>query len=156
MTLPTICAAPGCDQVIPCSRHARNYTVVAGPPCSGKSTYVQEHAKRGDLVVDFDRLAQAVGKDVEPYDYPDHIRASVREMRTALIRYGLDKVPAQYQLWVIDTAVYDRERTLQRYRNEGAEIVVLDPGMEVCLERAERERPPGIRKLIYDWYGASE
>jgi predicted kinase len=32
-------------------------TVVIGPPAGGKSTWVLERAKPGDIVVDFDRLA---------------------------------------------------------------------------------------------------
>lgn len=39
--------------------------VVTGPPCSGKSTYVDEHANRGDLVIDLDRIAYAVGYPAE-------------------------------------------------------------------------------------------
>ena len=34
--------------------------VVTGPPCGGKSTYVREHAKPGDFVIDLDRLALAI------------------------------------------------------------------------------------------------
>lgn len=32
-------------------------TVVTGPPCSGKSTYVRTHARPGDIIVDFDAIA---------------------------------------------------------------------------------------------------
>lgn len=35
--------------------------VICGPPCSGKSTYVREHAEDGDLLVDYDVIAQAFG-----------------------------------------------------------------------------------------------
>lgn len=34
--------------------------LVAGPPAAGKSTYVREHAKDGDLVVEWERLALAI------------------------------------------------------------------------------------------------
>jgi predicted kinase len=34
-------------------------TVVYGPPCSGKSTYIQKHLKPGDYLLDIDLLAQS-------------------------------------------------------------------------------------------------
>ena len=37
--------------------------VVTGPPCAGKSTYVRENAKSGDLRVDYDLIAQALGAE---------------------------------------------------------------------------------------------
>ena len=36
--------------------------VVTGPPCAGKSTYIREHAADGDVLVDYDELAQALGR----------------------------------------------------------------------------------------------
>lgn len=35
--------------------------VITGPPCAGKSTYVAEHAQKGDLRIDYDMIAQALG-----------------------------------------------------------------------------------------------
>jgi predicted kinase len=29
-------------------------TVVTGPPCAGKTTYVRNNAKPGDIIIDFD------------------------------------------------------------------------------------------------------
>ena len=37
--------------------------VVTGPPCAGKSTYVRTNAKAGDLRIDYDQLAQALGAE---------------------------------------------------------------------------------------------
>ena len=36
-------------------------TLVCGPPASGKSTWVQNHSKLGDVVVDFDVIRKKVG-----------------------------------------------------------------------------------------------
>ena len=38
-------------------------TVVWGPPCSGKTTYVKAHFKAGDVICDFDPLYQALMKE---------------------------------------------------------------------------------------------
>lgn len=36
-------------------------TLVVGPPCGGKTTHVREHAQPGDLVIDWDDIAIALG-----------------------------------------------------------------------------------------------
>lgn len=38
-------------------------TLVCGPPCAGKSTWVAEHAAPGDTVLDIDTLAKLNGSD---------------------------------------------------------------------------------------------
>ena len=35
-------------------------TLVMGSPCSGKSTYVRENSKPGDLIWDFDKVHTAI------------------------------------------------------------------------------------------------
>ena len=37
--------------------------IITGPPCAGKSTYVRENAKSGDLRIDYDLIAQALGAE---------------------------------------------------------------------------------------------
>lgn len=39
---------------------AKSLTVVCGPSGTGKSTYIQERAKPGDVIVDFDQLFAAL------------------------------------------------------------------------------------------------
>jgi hypothetical protein len=42
---------------------------------------------------------------------------------------------------------------MARYEEVGAEVVVLDPGMDVCLERAAADgRPDGTEDVIRQWY----
>ena len=37
--------------------------VVSGPPCGGKSTYVDSHAQPGDLRIDYDKIALSLGAE---------------------------------------------------------------------------------------------
>jgi predicted kinase len=125
-------------------------TVVTGPPCSGKSTYIRDHAGTGDLIIDLDRIARALTTDDIPgWDYPDHVRdvaLSVRRRAVKQARTRWRHIP----LWLIDT-MPDRTDLLE-YRAVGATIIALDPGETVCLDRARRERPPEILDLVRAWY----
>ena len=67
-----------CPNLMPCPKHG--YTVVTGPPCSGKTTYILEHMAEGDVMVDFDRIAQAISPKSPQYQYPEGVRRSVRAL----------------------------------------------------------------------------
>ncbi|MFC3238240.1 HNH endonuclease, partial [Streptomyces nitrosporeus] len=58
-------------------------TLVCGPPCSGKTTYVRDRAQGGDLVVDWDALAQALGSP-HPWDHPAPLTPFIAEARDAV------------------------------------------------------------------------
>lgn len=123
-------------------------TVVVGPPCAGKSTYVTEHARSGDVRVDYDRIAQALGAE------PSHASTgSVRKValiaRRAVIRSiltGLDD-PS----FIIHTRPTSEQ--IDSYNDAGARFVMLDPGKATCLSRAIADgRPESTSDVIDRWY----
>ncbi|MDQ1202840.1 hypothetical protein [Rhodococcus sp. SORGH_AS_0303] len=123
-------------------------TVVVGPPCAGKSTFVRENAKPNDAVVDFDSLATAFGSGAA-HDTPQPLRRVVQAARRAAVSQILLGVVET--AWVIDTD--PGHFMLQQYRRAGATIEVIDPGMEVCIERAlADERPEWTADQIRRWY----
>ena len=122
--------------------------VITGPPCSGKSTYVREHARPGDLIVDFDIIAQALGSH-DAYETDGIVLKAAVYARKAAVNIALSHPDAES--WVIHAMPSPDQ--MQEYRSAGAEIIVLDPGMETCMKRAEQDNRPqrtldGIRK----WY----
>lgn len=122
--------------------------VLVGPPCAGKSSYIAEHAEPGDTIVDFDSLAKAFGS-VAHHDTPLSMRRVVQAARHAAISQIL--MGRVENAWIIDT---DPTRMMQaQYQRAGAEIVLLDPGLAVCLERAVTdERPDWTADQIRRWY----
>ena len=123
--------------------------VVIGPPCSGKSTYVQEHRKKGDIVVDFDRLCQALGSD-EKHSAPDNIKQVAFTGRGAII---LDICKNDREAWIIHTN--PTEKQLEMYEKAGAEFIEMDTDLETCLERCEADnRPPGTAEIIKQYFEA--
>lgn len=122
--------------------------VVIGPPCGGKSTYCQENAQDGDVVVDFDKMAQALGSTTA-HASTGAIRDTTFEARQAVIDHLLKA--GDIEAWIIHTS--PAEHQLRRYREVGARFEVVDPGIEVCLVRA-LGRPNGTEDAIRKWYAS--
>ena len=120
--------------------------VVTGPPCVGKSTYVDTHAQHGDIVIDLDRLALALTtRDTGHHDYDEHIRYIARCARHAALTAALEAHHAGCMAWVVDAAPSTAQRA--RYHRNGATFVNLTESDEVLAERA-RQRPPRNQALI--------
>lgn len=125
-------------------------TVVIGPPAAGKSTWVGEHAKRGDLVIDFDKLALALaGPDADPHDHPPALMAVTRAARTAAIGAAL-KQASRTDVYIIHSNP-SAER-MADYQRAGARVVTVDPGRDVVRERCKTERPARMFAAIDAWY----
>ena len=131
-------------------------TVVMGPPCSGKSTYVTENAKGQDVIVDMDRFALALAVDGTPeFEYSEAIRNIARQARPAIVKAALLAGQGERHLgvWIIHTDPSPQDRAM--YRALNCKFVELDPGKDVCLQRA-KQRPEHNRKLsekvIADYY----
>lgn len=130
-------------------------TVVTGPPCAGKSTYVREWAEKGDIVIDMDSIASSMTPFLDDeHDYSDNVRMVAREARKGAVRKALSiGGMTRSNVWIIHTQP-DRE-WLRRYRASNARMKTIDPGRDVCLARLA-ERPKGqhvkTRRVIDDWY----
>ena len=115
--------------------------VITGPPCGGKSTYVKEHAKAGDLIVDFDDLVEAFGG--KRYEADGLIREAAVEARKSAIKAACG---SESTAWIIDTVHSDPFE-------EDEEVIVIDPGFDACIERAKADgRPQSTFQGIEKWY----
>lgn len=125
-------------------------TVVTGPPCSGKSTYVRTHRKPGDIVIDFDTLAQALGSP-NPHDHSSAVRNVTIRMRRAAIEAALRVHDAD--VWIVDCNITpDRMRAYQR---AGATIRPMAVDKAELHRRASAERPALWHRLIDEWVPTS-
>ena len=129
--------------------------IITGPPCAGKSTYVREHAEEGDLRVDYDLIAQALGA-VNSHAAEGAVKQAAFDAREGAIRAALRYRDAES--WIIHTT--PSEEHMKLYEDAGADVVELDPGYDVCMERAKRDGRPqqtidGIEKYYSRQKGRS-
>ncbi|MGW6121493.1 AAA family ATPase [Nocardia sp. NPDC055165] len=125
--------------------------VVIGPPAAGKSTYCRQHARTGDIVIDYDRLALALNPDRDPdsHDHPNTIKAVTKAARQAAIDKALT-LTHQCDVYLIHST--PSAQLLARYKAAGAQIITIDPGKAVVMERAKTERPWWMHGAIKKWY----
>ena len=123
-------------------------TLVAGPPGSGKSTYVHDHAQRGDLIVDYDLIFRAIS-GLDTHDRPPELRGHVLDARDAILS-RLEIRPGEVErAWIIHAAPKAEQRASFRARYNARTIVILTPP-DVCRARFE-QRPSND-----DWAGGWE
>lgn len=126
--------------------------VITGPPCAGKSTYLKEHAKDGDLKVDFDRIAKTLGA-TESHNAEGIVKKAAFAARDAIIKVAIDN--PDEESWIIHTQPTDDQ--MKAYKDAGSDIIVLDPGKDECLARAERDkRPQQTIDAINRWYSGKK
>ncbi|MHA3682797.1 hypothetical protein ACXR2W_00855 [Leucobacter sp. HY1908] len=121
--------------------------ILVGPPCAGKSTMAWELRGSNDPVVDFDRIASALGS-AESHNADGRVKAVAFKVRDAAI----DAVLALGgDSWIIHTSPTAFQ--LGRYDIYGAEFILVDPGIDECLRRAEADgRPDRTADVIRAWY----
>jgi hypothetical protein len=123
-------------------------TVVSGPPCSGKTTFVAKRRRPGDLVVDYDDLAQALGSPVR-HGHAPAIRRATKLVRDAAIRAAISEHRRGARVWIVDTKPPpDR---LDQYGRAGARLVTLRVDRAELHRRADAERPALWHSLIDRW-----
>lgn len=124
--------------------------LITGPPASGKSTYVREHAQHGDITIDYDALANALGPvGPDPHDHPDAIKAVTKAARQAAIDTALT-MASEHDVYVIHSM--PSARLIAHYQDHGAQIITIDPGQTTVLARCKAERPWRIGQAAKQWY----
>lgn len=125
--------------------------IIVGPPCAGKSTFVRDTRDPSDAVVDYDAIAQALGAS-SSHNAEGDIRILAFRVRQAAIDSIVDKGIGS-DSWIIHTN--PPEDAMQRYEKAGAKFMMLDPGVDACLERAKNEgRPDESIDAITGWYSS--
>ena len=117
--------------------------LVIGPPGAGKSTLVAERAGPKDVIVDFDRIAQALGSKVT-HDHDSEVAGAARNAVIRKIQRGELKAPSA---WIV-SANPKAETIFPHHKVE-----LVDPGRDEVLARCRAAgRPAKWVALVEDWY----
>lgn len=128
-------------------------TVVTGPPCSGKTTYVAMHGLPGDIIIDFDDLAVALGAERYLWAEHDPIWHVILAARNAAITAAIERCQHGARAWIIDTVIPDWRKA--RYAAARARIIRLDASADGLHQRADKDgRPPHWHARIDDWFAS--
>ena len=117
--------------------------VVTGPPCSGKTTYVNEHREPGDVIIDFDAMAQAFGAPTR--EYTPAITAVTQYARGAAIKIAITWHQRGARVWVTDCQ--PSEARWQQYAQAGARHVRLHVDPDELHRRIDAERPASYHAI---------
>ena len=129
--------------------------VVTGPPAAGKTTFVEQHARPGDVTIDMDRIARAL-MPVPPeqtHEYPDHVRHIAIAARKAAVRRAT-RLRERVTVWLIHALPTPED--MAEYRAFGWRIESIDPGRAVVEQRARTMRPAAMMQHVERWYHEHE
>ena len=135
----------------------RQVYLVWGSPLSGKSTYVDEVAVWGDLIVDVDSIWQCVSGR-ERYKKPARLKPVVFGIRDTLLDMVRHRCGSWRNAYVVGgyPLVNERERLM---RSLGAREVYVESSQAECLARLKAcrdGRDAGEwRRYIDDWWRKS-
>jgi predicted kinase len=128
--------------------------IITGPPCVGKSTWVRERAKTGDIVVDLDRIALAITAEATPHhEYPADIRKAAIMLRQSAVAIAMSYA-RKGTAYVIHAK--PSGRALNKYLRAGAQLIELNAPMDVLMARAKAERPQHIWQTLSRWWDEPE
>ena len=134
------------------ARQGVTVRVVVGPPAGGKSTYVDQHARSDDVVIDLDALANALRPAHVPtsHAYPRHVRSVAIAARLGAIREAA-RLRRPITVWLINTMPTAEQ--LATYAADGWEVITVDPGREIARARAiAAGRPDHAVQAVDTWY----
>lgn len=112
----------------------RHIFIVWGSPCAGKRAYVDENAGKNDLIIDIDRLYEAVGSCGN--------RGAVKGNVMSLYRQLIDMVRTRNgrwrTVWIVRTLPLAIDRDSIVRDCQGGELIHIDTPKDVCLDRARQ------------------
>lgn len=125
-------------------------SIVYGSPCSGKTTYVRQHAGADDLIIDVDAIYAAISGR-EPHDLNLAQYAVATDLRERLYDIVRDEAGRWKDAWIISTAATEAEVKQLMERTKADRAVFIDATKDECLERA-KERPAVFLRHIEQWF----
>jgi AAA domain-containing protein len=130
-------------------------TIVCGPPCSGKTTYVRNSAVPGDVIIDLDQIRMSLSPGFRPWSlkHQDE-KLLLRAMRVRNMKLGRLCKATQGSAWFIVGAPSQAERDWWQAKLGGL-VVLMNPGLHECRRRAYARGTPLAAGGVDAWEAKS-
>ena len=129
-------------------------TIIYGAPCSGKTTYVSEHATMNDIIIDMDNIYQMISTN-DRYIKPKRLSSTVFAIRDQLYDIVRYRRGTWTNAFIVTGGARSGERTRLKERVNADEFIFIDTDKDTCLIRA-KEKPKEWIKYIDQWFEAYE
>ena len=126
--------------------------IVYGSPCSGKTTFVDSVSEKDDLIVDMDRIWNAVrSSGCGQHEKPEAVKGIVFDIRDCIY----DDIRTRRGKWrnayVIGGYPMEAERNRVADMLGADKQILIDTPEELCLQRAQEKNPEWIG-YVRDWF----
>ncbi len=126
---------------------SHNVYLVYGAPCSGKSTWVNQTAERGDLIMDLDAIYCAIS-GCAMHDHPNNLNKTAYAVRDTILEQVRMRAGAWHDAYIMGG--YPRKLQREGLAGRlGAELVYIDITPEEAKARAMASRGA----LAGEWCG---
>lgn len=127
--------------------------IVYGAPCSGKSTFVRESATPHDIVLDIDKLWQAIrSPNLGSYAKPTELKQNVFALRDTMLDMIAVRRGKWHTAYVIGGYPISTEREQLAAKLNANDCIYINTPREVCEARAKAERPHDWLGFVADWF----
>ncbi|KAA6211767.1 hypothetical protein [Streptomyces filamentosus] len=124
--------------------------VVTGPPAAGKSSWIQARATARDIVIDLDLITRALtGPGAPGWNHERIAQRVAQRARYAAIDEALQHLD-QVDVYLIHTL--PSTKWMARYRRLEAQVVAVDPGEQIVMQRIDAMRSPEMKAVATKWY----
>lgn len=130
-------------------KRVKRVFIVYGMPCSGKTTFVEERKEDFDIVLDMDKLFQAITL-LPPYEKPNSLLPVVKGVYNQLLDNVKTRTGKWRTAWVIGGFAdkYQRDKLAS---DLGAEMVLMECTKEEAITRLKQ--CPYRKKMVDDYTG---
>lgn len=121
--------------------------LIYGSPCSGKSTWVENVAEPDDLILDVDKLWEAICLS-DRYNKPGRLKANVFGIRDCIINQIRMRTGMWRNAYIIGGYPLrsDRDRLCDLLR---ATPIFIEESKDVCMSRALTDK---WQRYVADWF----
>lgn len=117
--------------------------IVYGPPSAGKTTYMEQHAKPDDLVVDIDRV-YACFSNSPMYTKPQKLWGVMQKIKAAALDAIKAQAPQGCTLWILGgfATKAQRNEMASLFDGHDVECVLVYADEQTCIARSKTANYP--------------